>query len=578
MSRTVTRPRTSTRVRAAVVAVALVGGSALAGAGGAMAVASTTPPPPVELGSEADGLRFDLITDDALYVHVNNPGYSNAIYRRPLTSDGSGTTLGAATFVGRAAEYTSIAEHEGTLAYLRAADRRLVLRAPDGTETLPTWGANADFPNGPTALTGRWVVGGADTDVSVYNRETGQQLDLRTLSEIPPEVDEYTDIYAAAVTDDRALWVVRTRIDPPGYNALLTVALDEDGAAGPVTTLDVVNQSVSRYPPLGRPGVVGDMLLWFRFIDPGGTGTYTEQLRWDPAAPYGGEPSLASIDGQTSHALYTGTQVVLVRYAGVDEFGPPAFAVEWRDLSAPAATVRTSGTIVGSFSGVRDSLVAYGTGEGEMTYWLVDVDGLPITADGTVALPAPSFTDVQPGATFADEILWLADHGITTGYPDGTFRGTGSVNRGAMAAFLFRMYRMANPGTDAPDCTEAPFTDVPAAHPFCAEITWLVGTGITTGYPDGTFRPSQPVTRGAMAAFLYRFANGTDPAPGCASAPFTDVTMANPFCGEITWLADTGITTGWPDGTFRPGNPIARQAIAAFLFRFDTLGLVPGPK
>jgi S-layer homology domain len=49
------------------------------------------------------------------------------------------------------------------------------------------------------------------------------------------------------------------------------------------------------------------------------------------------------------------------------------------------------------------------------------------------------------------------------------------------------------------------FSDVPTDHPFFWDIQWLASTGITTGYEDGTFRPEEPVTRQAMAAFLHRY-------------------------------------------------------------------------
>lgn len=81
------------------------------------------------------------------------------------------------------------------------------------------------------------------------------------------------------------------------------------------------------------------------------------------------------------------------------------------------------------------------------------------------------------------------------------------------------------------------------------EITWLADTGITTGYSDGTFRPLGTVNRDAMAAFQYRFAD--EPAfsaPG--ASPFTHVAMASQCYEAITWLADTGATTGYPDGGF----------------------------
>jgi hypothetical protein len=124
--------------------------------------------------------------------------------------------------------------------------------------------------------------------------------------------------------------------------------------------------------------------------------------------------------------------------------------------------------------------------------------------------------------------------------------------------------------------TIAAFTDVPVGHPFFHEIEWLTTTGIADGYPDGTFRPDQPVTRQANAAFLHRLAESPAFTPP-ATAAFTDVPVGHPFFHEIEWLTTTGIADGYPDGTFRPDQPVTRQANAAFLHRLVDEGLVPDP-
>jgi len=49
-----------------------------------------------------------------------------------------------------------------------------------------------------------------------------------------------------------------------------------------------------------------------------------------------------------------------------------------------------------------------------------------------------------------------------------------------------------------------PFDDVPWIHWAVDHIWWLKDNGITTGYPDNTFRPESNVTRAEMAAFLHR--------------------------------------------------------------------------
>jgi len=118
------------------------------------------------------------------------------------------------------------------------------------------------------------------------------------------------------------------------------------------------------------------------------------------------------------------------------------------------------------------------------------------------------------------------------------------------------------------------FSDVGSDYPFFPEITWLADQGITTGWPDGSFRPQTPVNRDAMAAFLYRYAGSPAFAPP-ADPTFSDVPTGYQFFREVEWLASTGITTGWDeqDGrkTFRPQTPINRDATAAFLYRFSRL-------
>ena len=170
----------------------------------------------------------------------------------------------------------------------------------------------------------------------------------------------------------------------------------------------------------------------------------------------------------------------------------------------------------------------------------------------------------------------MSTQGITTGYNGdcGTkyFNPWGSVTRDAMAAFL---YRFAGSPAFTPPST-SPFSDVPTTYPFYKEITWLAKKNITTGYPDGTFRPTSPVNRDAMAAFLYRFAGSPSSAPPTTS-PFSDVPTTYPFYKEVTWLADQSITTGYPDGTFHPGSPVNRDAMAAFLYRYHNDKLPTAP-
>lgn len=182
--------------------------------------------------------------------------------------------------------------------------------------------------------------------------------------------------------------------------------------------------------------------------------------------------------------------------------------------------------------------------------------------------PAPmvtKFKDVPQTHQFYREISWLGEMGISTGWSDGTYRPSEKIERAAIAAYFYRM-------ADSPEVQlpkESPFSDVKEGDPFYKEIVWMHQAGITTGWSDGTFRPHEPVSREALAAFFYRAADGNEQVP--AQAPFKDVDSGNQFYREITWFKNQKITTGWPDGTFRPHEAVTREATAAFVYRFATV-------
>lgn len=175
-----------------------------------------------------------------------------------------------------------------------------------------------------------------------------------------------------------------------------------------------------------------------------------------------------------------------------------------------------------------------------------------------------TFTDVPEGDEFYDEVSALVRSGVTYGYGDGTFRPARVVSRSEMVRFLFRQ---ADPSFVAP--TTATFIDSPVGALEFRELEWAASQGIALGY-DVTagqqFVPSWGVSRGQMAAFLYRAAGASAQAP--TTATFTDVPVGAPFFKEIEWAAATGITSGLQGGTtYGPSNGVSRGQMAAFLVR-----------
>ena len=170
-------------------------------------------------------------------------------------------------------------------------------------------------------------------------------------------------------------------------------------------------------------------------------------------------------------------------------------------------------------------------------------------------LPGRMLSEDHP---FYTEIQWMLEEGIAEGYGDGDFQPGRAVTRQAAVAFLYRLAGEPEVGGSSD------FEDVGGDHPFHDAIAWAAEVGVTGGYDDGTFRPRRVVSRQAAVAFLHRLAG--EPEVG-GSSGFEDVGDDHPFHDAIAWAAEVGVTTGYDDGRFRPAADVARQAMAAFLYR-----------
>jgi hypothetical protein len=125
-------------------------------------------------------------------------------------------------------------------------------------------------------------------------------------------------------------------------------------------------------------------------------------------------------------------------------------------------------------------------------------------------------------------------------------------------AWLWRLAGAPDPGA-LPE-----FPDVGEAHPFGDAIAWAAEEGITGGFPDGLFHGSSPVTRQALAVWIYRYLNRP---PTVLPTGFSDVPNDHVYAREIAFVAHAGIASGYLDGTFKPENQITRQAVAAWICR-----------
>ena len=86
-----------------------------------------------------------------------------------------------------------------------------------------------------------------------------------------------------------------------------------------------------------------------------------------------------------------------------------------------------------------------------------------------------------------------------------------------------------------------------------------------TGYPDGTFGPSQNMTRAEAAQMFYALLLDKNVAH---TVSFSDVPADAWYAEAVNTLASLGMINGYPDGTFRPDAPITRAEFCVIALAF----------
>jgi len=117
--------------------------------------------------------------------------------------------------------------------------------------------------------------------------------------------------------------------------------------------------------------------------------------------------------------------------------------------------------------------------------------GLFTNAFADVSETTGVFPDVPPGAKYAEAVEVLHEMGIFNGDGNGNFNPDKTISRAETAAILCRMMGAEE---DAKTMTSSPFTDVPSTHWAVGYIAKAAEAGIISGYSNGEFKPSNPVT------------------------------------------------------------------------------------
>ncbi|MFR5445466.1 MAG: S-layer homology domain-containing protein, partial [Butyricicoccus sp.] len=159
----------------------------------------------------------------------------------------------------------------------------------------------------------------------------------------------------------------------------------------------------------------------------------------------------------------------------------------------------------------------------------------------TVTIP----DDVPTGLNGDDHYAYIV------GYPNGNVEPNGNITRAEVATIFFRL--LTEEVRTANSTQSNSLSDVTRGQWFNHAVSTLSSMGIVKGHNDGTFAPNAPITRAEFAAIAARLDDkNTD-----TSSKFTDI-ASHWAKNEIGIAANKGWINGYPDGTFRPNQYITR--------------------
>lgn len=216
-------------------------------------------------------------------------------------------------------------------------------------------------------------------------------------------------------------------------------------------------------------------------------------------------------------------------------------------------------------------------------HYYLSGDTAAIAAAGDAAPTSPttvatSFRDTG-GDIYANEIEQAVALGFIAGFEDNTFRPEEPLTREQLVSMVFgALDTIDNLEVRAPNqVTARPYPDVDTSRWSAAKIEWAKDNEIVTGYPDGSFRPEQPVTRAELMAILQNAAKFAKLQEGLDSelvanqevANFTDIAghwgqdliqQMSAYCNVASAYNETG-------NSFNPDTPSGRNYAAAATLR-----------
>ena len=234
-----------------------------------------------------------------------------------------------------------------------------------------------------------------------------------------------------------------------------------------------------------------------------------------------------------------------------------------KELTKPEVTISGDGFVQGEVSDVKaiGTITKPGTVTNTIEYTPTegkfDENNYDITlVEGKLSVYKPSGGggDKTPALNTEDHIAYVI------GYDDETVRPENNITRAEVAMIFFRLLTDETRNAALTDVND--YSDVEAGDWYNTAVSTMSALGIIKGYPDGTFKPNNFITRAEFAAIAARF----DDHVSTGAVTFNDI-EGHWAEEEVCRAAELGWVNGYPDGSFRPDQYITRAEAMALINR-----------
>ena len=219
--------------------------------------------------------------------------------------------------------------------------------------------------------------------------------------------------------------------------------------------------------------------------------------------------------------------------------------------------------------------------EGWVGQWLIAATSKSFTPSGTTpaptAEPAPTPTpspverlyDIK-GHKYETAIYWMDQNGIISGYPDLSFKPDGTLNRAEFMKIMSLTYDLLHPANDflleQNNYDGQCFNDIAPGQWYTTYVCYAKKQGIIEGYPDGSFRPEQNISRVEALKIVLSTLEMTIRASATKNY-FTDTGLSEWYARYVQTAYENNLLEEKDGQQYFPGKEILRGEASNLVYK-----------